>query len=58
MARDPALVLEDVRDGLISVETALRDYGVAIAGAIAGSMTVDVAATGAARQAGQEEKPR
>ena len=49
MARDPAQVLEDVRDGLISVETAQRDYGVAITG----SMTVDAAATGTARQAGQ-----
>ena len=49
MARDPAQVLEDVRDGLISVETAQRDYGVAITD----SMTVDAAATGTARQAGQ-----
>ncbi len=50
MARDPALVLEDVRDGLISPETALRDYGVAIAE----SMTLDAPATEAARQAGRE----
>ena len=53
MARDPAQVLEDVRDGLISVGTAQRDYGVAITD----SMTVDAAATGTARQAGLEGKP-
>ena len=28
--RDPALVAQDVRDGLISPEAALRDYGVTV----------------------------
>ncbi|PHK94796.1 hydantoin utilization protein B [Pseudoroseomonas rhizosphaerae] len=45
--RDPALVLEDVLDGLLSAETARRDYGVAIAG-----KAVDEAATAALRGAG------
>ena len=44
MARDPQAVLDDVLDGLIPVETAERDYGVAIAG-----MQVDIAATGRRR---------
>ena len=30
-ARDPALVVRDVRDGLVSVEAAQRDYNVAVA---------------------------
>ena len=38
--RDPALVARDVRDGLVSVEAARRDYKVAIAGG-----TVDDVAT-------------
>lgn len=44
MQRDPSRVLDDVLDGLISVETAARDYGVVIADG-----TVDEAATSAAR---------
>jgi N-methylhydantoinase B len=28
--RDPQAVLDDVRDGLVSIEAAARDYGVAI----------------------------
>jgi N-methylhydantoinase B len=43
--RDPAAVREDVLDGLLSVETARRDYGVAIS---ADGM-VDAAATAALR---------
>ena len=30
--RDPALVLEDVRNGLVSAESAREDYGAVIAG--------------------------
>ncbi len=30
LERDPAKVADDVLDGVISVETALRDYGVVI----------------------------
>ena len=30
LARDPARVVEDVLDGLISAETAKRDYGVVL----------------------------
>ena len=44
MKRNPELVLSDVLDGLISPETALRDYGVVIAG-----KGVDHKATAAAR---------
>jgi len=32
LERDPAKVADDVLDGIISVETALRDYGVVMAG--------------------------
>ncbi|PZQ47286.1 MAG: hydantoin utilization protein B [Rhodovulum sulfidophilum] len=45
-ARDPEAVLEDVRDGYLSAETALAVYGVAIAGD-----AVDAAATAARRAA-------
>ena len=45
--RDPKKVLKDVSDGLISVETALRDYGVVISAGPA----IDIAATAAARKA-------
>lgn len=41
LQRDPALVLEDVRDGYISVDQAAEDYGVVIGA----SGTVDLAAT-------------
>ena len=41
LERDPADVADDVLDGVISVETALRDYGVVISG----KGVVDVGAT-------------
>ncbi|PZP48372.1 MAG: hydantoin utilization protein B [Azospirillum brasilense] len=46
--RDPAAVLRDVRAGLVTVEGARRDYGVAIGGATLGG-AVDEAATAALR---------
>ncbi|MCB1743274.1 MAG: hydantoinase B/oxoprolinase family protein, partial [Gammaproteobacteria bacterium] len=46
--RDPQLVLRDVRDGVLSVQAALRDYAVVLGG---DDRSVDVAATGAARRA-------
>lgn len=49
-ARDPGRVLEDVLDGYVSPEGALRDYGVAIA-TRDGVPEVDEAATGRARGA-------
>ena len=45
MERDPAKVAEDVLDGMISVETALRDYGVVVSA----KGVVDQAATKKAR---------
>ena len=51
-ARDPALVLEDVRMGRVSAAGARRDYGVAIADGAAG-LAVDAAATVALRAAGR-----
>ena len=48
LERDPALVLEDVLDEFVSLESAQRDYGVVID---AISLTVDEAATIALRQA-------
>ena len=47
LERDPNKVLKDVSDGLISTETALRDYGVVITAGPA----VDMKATEAARKA-------
>jgi N-methylhydantoinase B len=44
LKRNPELVLSDVLDGLISAETALKDYGVVI-----GGNAVDHKATAAAR---------
>ena len=44
-ARDPQRVLDDVLDGLISVDTARRDFGVVISA----DGTVDVDATARAR---------
>jgi N-methylhydantoinase B len=41
LERDPAKVADDVLDGVISVETALRDYGVVVSA----SGVVDQAAT-------------
>jgi N-methylhydantoinase B len=53
LAREPELVAEDVREGWISRERALQVYGVALddppAGAPAGELVVDSAATVAAR---------
>jgi N-methylhydantoinase B len=46
-ARDPERVLDDVLDGLISVATARRDFGVVLTPA----MTIDTDATAAARAA-------
>lgn len=48
-ARRPALVLRDVRDGLVSPEAAMRDYGVVIA---ADGRTVDSDRTSALRSKG------
>ncbi len=45
LARDPQAVLDDVLDGLVSPDTAARDYGVVIAGS-----TVDTEATGRRRR--------
>ncbi len=45
--RDPEKVLNDVRNGYVSLASARRDYGVVID---AGTITVDVAATAALRQ--------
>jgi N-methylhydantoinase B len=51
--RDPALVLEDVRDGYVSVEGAARDYGVAVVaeGIVFDAWHVDDEATAALRAA-------
>ena len=46
-ARDPARVLEDVREGYVSLEQAREAYGVVIDAA---TMTVDAAATERARR--------
>ncbi len=46
--RDPALVLEDVRDGYVSAESARRDYGVVIDES---DWTIDEPATAARRAA-------
>jgi N-methylhydantoinase B len=48
MDRDPQLVLDDVRSGFVSLEGALRDYGVVID---KGMRAVDAAATQEARAA-------
>jgi N-methylhydantoinase B len=45
-ARDPRRVLDDVRDGYVTLEAARRDYGVVID---PGTMMVDTAATAALR---------
>ncbi|HEX9880498.1 MAG TPA: hydantoinase B/oxoprolinase family protein, partial [Candidatus Binatia bacterium] len=42
LSRDPARVLNDVLDGIVSIDAAERDYGVVIEQA---SMTVDAAQT-------------
>ena len=53
LKRDPAAVLRDVRDGLVSPEAARREYGVALAKDLA---AVDIAATRALRRASEPEK--
>ena len=47
LERDPAKVADDVMDGVISVETALEDYGVVVSA----KGVVDPSATGKARSA-------
>ena len=49
LRRDPALVLAEVRDGLLSPAAARRDYGVAVA---ADGRSVDAAATARLRGGG------
>src|SRR5262249_56548609 len=46
--RDPARVLRDVRDGIVSIEAAERDYGVAIT---VDGRSIDEAGTAALRAA-------
>lgn len=46
LLREPAAVLEDVRNGLVSTDAAWRDYGVVIDGS---SMSADLEATAAER---------
>jgi N-methylhydantoinase B len=52
LTRDPGLVAQDVRDGLVSVEAAWRDYGVAVSA----SGVVDQQATLALRAAARTVK--
>jgi len=47
--RDPLNVAKDVRQGLVSIEGALLDYGVVISDD--GTLTIDKAATAKARSA-------
>ncbi|MSQ72365.1 MAG: hydantoinase B/oxoprolinase family protein [Betaproteobacteria bacterium] len=53
LERDPARVLKDVSDGLISIATASTDYGVVIAA----DLTVDAPATESARRERQRIGP-
>jgi N-methylhydantoinase B len=48
LERDPALVLEDVLDGFVSIESAERDYGVVIDPA---TLVIDQEKTVSLRQA-------
>jgi N-methylhydantoinase B len=51
-AREPERVVRDVRDGYVTVEGAVRDYGVVVLGdpdADPEHLTVDLAATDALR---------
>jgi N-methylhydantoinase B len=48
LARDPELVLADVRDGVVTVEAAAREYGVVVTGT-KGSWAIDAEATDARR---------
>ena len=59
LARDPAAVLEDVLDELVSVAAARERYGVALVGeAEAGTLAVDAAETRRLRAALAERPPR
>ena len=49
LERDPQRVLQDIRDGYISIEEAAQNYAVVIAG----DSTVDLAATEELRSAGK-----
>jgi N-methylhydantoinase B len=49
--RDPEAVLGDVRDGYVSIESAYRDYGVAIK---TETMSVDIEATAKMRKESKE----
>jgi N-methylhydantoinase B len=52
MERDPAVVLDDVWDEYVSIEGALRDYGVVITGGLEEmTLAVDFDATKLAREA-------
>ena len=52
--RDPARVLDDVLDEMVSIEAARRDYGVVLVGrAEDGTLAVDAAATEALRRDGR-----
>lgn len=53
LKRDPAAVLRDVRDGLVSPEAARSEYGVALAKNFS---SVDVAATEALRRTSEPER--
>jgi N-methylhydantoinase B len=49
LARDPDAVLRDVRDGFVTLDAALADYGVVVVATASGSFAVDRAATERAR---------
>jgi N-methylhydantoinase B len=53
LKRDPAAVLRDVRDGLVSPDAARREYGIVLASDLA---SVDLAATWALRRASEPEQ--
>jgi N-methylhydantoinase B len=53
LTRDPAAVLRDVRDGLVSPDAARREYGIVLASDLA---SVDLAATWALRRASEPEQ--
>jgi N-methylhydantoinase B len=57
LARDPDRVLADVRDGVVTVEAAAREYGVVVTGA-KGSWAIDTEATGALRARMRESARR
>jgi N-methylhydantoinase B len=55
LTRDLALVAKDLRDGLVTIEAAARDYGVMAAG---DPPQIDVAATAALRARLQATRPK